>query len=88
LVLVEFAAALAREPARSAPTLLLIDGGGWNLSDGSWGLIAEFLLKQPFQTVITPHYIKFDDPIWQWWDRIHLRKEDTGGKFPTTIASD
>jgi hypothetical protein len=86
LTLVEFAAALARERARSAPTLLLIDGGGWNLGDGSWGLVAEFLLKQPFQTVITPNYVKFDDPIWQSWDRIRLRKEERGGKFPTTIV--
>lgn len=86
-VLIEFAAALARERARSAPTLLLIDGGGWNLSDGSWSLIAEFLLKQPFQTMITPNYIKFDAPIWQSWDRMHLRKEDRGGKFPTTIVT-
>jgi hypothetical protein len=86
-VLVEFGAALARERARGAPTLLFVDGGGWNLSDGSWGRVAKFLLKQPFQSVITPNYILFKEPTWRSWDRVHLNKEDRGSRIPTTVIA-
>ena len=84
-VLIEFAAALARERARASPTLLLVDGGGWNLTDGSWALVARFLLSQPFQSAITPNYIRFDDPIWQSWSRVRLQRERSGASVLTKI---
>jgi hypothetical protein len=64
-VLAEFAAALAREQARRAPTLLLIDGGGWSLGEGSWADLMTFLLTQPFQTILIPSIVTYKDPVWQ-----------------------
>jgi hypothetical protein len=74
-VLLEFAAALARAKARDAPTLLLLDAGGWPLSEGSWTAVAGFLVRQPFQTLMTCNLDNFDDPAWQSWNRIVLKRE-------------
>jgi hypothetical protein len=74
-VVAEFAAALAREQARRAPTLLLIDGGGWSLDEGSWADLTAFLLTQPFQTILIPSIGTYKDPVWQSVSRVKLRKK-------------
>lgn len=84
LTLLEFAAALARERARTAPTLLLLDAGGWNLGEGSWQGPADFLLKQPFQTALTPNIFQFSEPVWQSWNRIKFRRADVND--PESLA--
>lgn len=75
LLLLEFAAGLARERSRAAPTLLLIDAGGWNFSDGLWATVVEFLLSQPFQIVLTPN-LAAKDATWKSWERLYLRRQD------------
>ncbi|MGO4712136.1 hypothetical protein [Bradyrhizobium sp. 2TAF24] len=82
-IIVEFAAALARERARTSPTLLMIDGGGWNLSDGSWGEIIKLLLAQPYQSMLIVNYCERNSAEWNSCGRIYLRrpgKTDPSGR--------
>jgi hypothetical protein len=70
-VILEFACAQAREHSRSAPTLLLLDGGGWSLDDAYLAETARWLLEQPFQTVLVAnsarHFEKYK--VWTSWGR-------------------
>ena len=75
-VFVEFASALARERARSTPTLLLLDGSGWTLDEPTLADLARRLLSQPFQTIMTLNNGRRldDDPVWESWTKVRLRK--------------
>lgn len=68
-VILEFACAQARERSRSAPTLLLLDGGGWSLDDTYLAETADWLLQQPFQTVLVANSVRnFENyEIWKSW---------------------
>lgn len=84
--LIEFAAALARERSRTAPTLLLLDAGGWNLAEQSWIEVVRYLLSQPFQTALTPNIFRLTDQIWGSCARVRLRLQTKGdSKSPVVI---
>ncbi len=51
--LLEFACALARERSRTGGTLLALDASAWNFDDGTWDFYCDYLIRQPFQTIIT-----------------------------------
>jgi hypothetical protein len=87
LLLLEFAAALGRERARAVPTVLLVDGSGWNFSDELWATVAAFLISQPFQVVLTTNTGSFDAVSWQSWDRVSLRREDENNPDSDTVIS-
>jgi hypothetical protein len=70
----DFSVALARERARSAPTLLLLDALP-SFSSETWADAAKYLLRQPFQTLAVVHS-KNDDPIWKSWGVARLKKAD------------
>lgn len=53
ITMVQFAAALARLRAIHAPTLLVLDGSGWNWSEELFDSFAPFLANQPYQVVLT-----------------------------------
>jgi hypothetical protein len=58
------------------------------LTDQSWATVAGFLLSQRFQIAITPSFIRFDDPIWQSWDRVCLRTEDEDDPQSATVIGE
>lgn len=75
-VVIEFAAALARERSTTMPALLILDGNGWNFDDANMELIGEYLPTQPFQTVMTatgdwrpPETITYNE-----WKRAELNR--------------
>lgn len=84
-ILIEFAAALARERADSGPTVLLLDGSGWNFDDGNMSLLAEYLISQPFQTILTMRGGWQPDQAAPWWgwSRVVL----TGKQYSAQITS-
>lgn len=84
-VLIEFACALARERCRSAPTLLLLDGSGWSFDNPYMAVVASWLLKQPFQTIMTLNDSRRldDDPVWKSWGQVFLDRPK--GAAITTI---
>ena len=71
---IEFATALARHRARSVPTLLILDGSGWNLDPSTVTDLGRHLLDQPYQTLLT----RYDgwqpdvDETWSDWSRFAL----------------
>jgi hypothetical protein len=76
LILLEFAAALARERSRSAPTLLLLDGTGSNFSSQTWATVAARLLQQPFQTLAVIPTKDENDSIWKSWGEARLANDN------------
>jgi len=85
MVLAQLAAALARMRAKHKPTLLLIDAAGWNWGEGLFEAFAPFIAREPYQTVLTYGYRKFDlaDPAWKDWGAIELQRDSGGG---STVA--
>lgn len=51
--ILELACALARERAGTGGTLLALDASSWNFDDATWDFYLDYLLQQPFQTIIT-----------------------------------
>lgn len=49
----ELACALARGRATTGGTLLALDASSWNFDDPTWDFYLDYLLQQPFQTIIT-----------------------------------
>ena len=74
-LLIEFAAALGRERAKTAPTVVLLDGSAWPFDDTSMDMIGEYLSKQPFQTVLTAvgGWNPRDKGCWKEWKRFELQ---------------
>lgn len=75
-LLIEFAAALGRERAQQMPTLLMLDGSGWPFSDAYLAVIAQRLIRQPFQIALTLDDRSFrDERAWESWGRIFYKRE-------------
>lgn len=88
-VMVQFAAALARVHSHDAPTVLLLDGGGWNWLDGLLDAFAPYLAKQPFQVVLVlrSRPLNFGGEPWQEWGAAHFECGEGIGNNTVTEVS-
>jgi hypothetical protein len=77
-VMVQFAVALARTHSHDAPTLLVLDGGGWNWLDTLLDAFAPYLAMQPFQVVLVlrSRPLNFGGKPWNEWGAAYFE----GGK--------
>jgi hypothetical protein len=74
-LLIEFAAALARERSATTPTVLLLDGSEWPFDDVGMNMIGEYLATQPFQTIMTAvgGWNPSNVESWKEWKRYELQ---------------
>jgi hypothetical protein len=88
-VMIQFAAALARVQSHDAPTLLVLDGGGWNWGDSLLDVFAPYLAKQPFQVVLVlrSRPMNFGGEPWQEWGAAYFECGKGVGNNTVTEAS-
>jgi len=79
----ELACALARHRALEAPTLLTLDSTDWNFDEVKWDSTIVYLLKQPFQTLLTrpSGWMPKDRELWRSTRRIRLEASASGAVF-------
>jgi hypothetical protein len=89
VTMVQFAAALAQLRATYAPTLLILDGGGWNWSQSLFDYFAPFLAMQPYQIVLTYPARRMDLNKRKWANRQAVEiKLDTERERSRIISRD
>jgi hypothetical protein len=87
-VLVQFATAMARVHSYDAPTLLLLDGGGWNWGYPLLDSFAPYFAKQPYQVVLALRGCpeNFGSEPWEEWGAAYFEGHGIGKNTVTEVS--